>query len=190
MNSQIKITGDFSKVWFTADDHFGHGNIIEYCNRPFETVEEMDAKLIDNWNSTIKPGDTVYHLGDFTLGDMNVAREYFSLLNGSINILSNPWHHDARWLSGDYFSNSYTEVVKLPPMVVLEIPQRKGYPIAIILCHYPLERWDRKHYGSIHLHGHCHGNLLENPQFRMDIGVDMHRFYPISLSGVLEVMGK
>ena len=189
MNSQIKITKDLDKVWFTADDHFGHENIIKYCNRPFKTVGKMDDRLIDNWNASIGPDDTVYHLADFTLGNAKLAQSYFSRLNGSINILSNPWHHDSRWLPGDYFSNSYTEVIKLPPMVVLEIPRRGDYPIAITLCHYPLERWDRKHYGSIHLHGHCHGKLLSD-SFRIDVGVDAQDYYPISLSNILKMAGK
>ncbi len=187
MNSQIKITKDLDKIWFTADHHFGHKNIIDYCNRSFETIEEMDDRLINNWNEVIEPGDIVYHLGDFTLGNAKLAQSYFSRLNGSINILSNPWHHDGRWLPGDYFSNSYTEVVKLPPMVVLEIPQRKGYLVAITLCHYPLERWDRKHYGSIHLHGHCHGKLPCSP-FRIDVGVDAQNYCPISLNSILEMV--
>ncbi len=169
MNSQIKITNNFDKVWFTADNHFGHENIIEYCNRPFKTVLEMDNRLIDNWNKLIEPGDTVYHLGDFTLSDRESARLYFGQLNGFINILSNPWHHDKRWLNGpvtnsltieNLWSKDNVDVIKLPPMIVLEVYQYKSYPIAITLCHYPLEQWDRKHYGATHLHGHCHGKPL------------------------------
>ena len=44
-------------TWFTADHHFGHRNVIRFCNRPFETVEEMDRTMIDNWNAVVRPDD-------------------------------------------------------------------------------------------------------------------------------------
>ena len=54
-------------IFFTSDTHFNHKAIISYCSRPFESVEEMNDRLIDNWNQVVKPSDTVYHLGDFDI---------------------------------------------------------------------------------------------------------------------------
>ena len=51
--------------WVMSDTHFGHKNVITSDSRPFEDVAEMDEALIENWNSVVKPGDTIYHLGDF-----------------------------------------------------------------------------------------------------------------------------
>lgn len=53
-----------SKVFFTSDLHFGHENVIKFDNRPFRSVEEMDAELISRWNNKVKKGDLVYVLGD------------------------------------------------------------------------------------------------------------------------------
>lgn len=190
MTSQIKITKDLDKVWFTADNHFGHENIIEYCNRPFKTVEEMDTKLIDNWNDVVRSGDTVYHLGDFCLGNGNLADVYFNQLNGQIKILCNPWHHDTRWLGRKYISADGAEVMYLLPLVSLKVKRPEVPSLYIMLCHYPLASWDRSHYGSLHLHGHCHGNLLsssENLLVRTDVGVDVQDYYPVSLNSILEM---
>lgn len=53
------------KVWFTADTHFGHRNILKHCDRPFGSVKEMDEALIAMWNAVVGLNDDVWHLGDF-----------------------------------------------------------------------------------------------------------------------------
>ena len=133
-------------IFFTSDHHFGHANIIKYCNRPFLKVEEMDEELIVRWNDKVRPTDKVYHLGDFTLGDRILARGYFYHLNGNICILANRWHHDRRWLPALVDKTIKSQASELnyvnifPPMVVLTIPRLGDgrHPKAIILCHYPL----------------------------------------------------
>lgn len=55
-------------TWFTADFHFGHNNIIRYCNRPFRSVEEMDQTILERLNASVKPNDTLHFLGDFCIG--------------------------------------------------------------------------------------------------------------------------
>jgi calcineurin-like phosphoesterase family protein len=166
-------------IWFTSDQHFGHENIIKYCDRPFESVEEMDRVMVKRWNERVEPNDKVYHLSDFCLKTKIPAAATLGRLNGRIRILSNPWHHDRRWLptfpqvrpfSGTYpgparsdgiYSKSNHPLILLPPVYTLEAVDmvEHGYPLEgppIILCHYPFHTWDRKHYGSWHLYGHTH----------------------------------
>ena len=64
--------GVLMTIWLTADTHFFHHNVIRYCNRPYENVDQMNESLIETWNECIKPDDLVYHLGDFGFG--NVAK--------------------------------------------------------------------------------------------------------------------
>jgi calcineurin-like phosphoesterase family protein len=47
-------------IWSTADFHFGHSNIIRYCNRPFRSVEEMDQTILDRLNASVKANDILY----------------------------------------------------------------------------------------------------------------------------------
>jgi calcineurin-like phosphoesterase family protein len=200
MSHKIDVK-DLEKVWFTADQHFGHENIIKFCDRPFQSVEEMDDVLIDNWNKVIGKDDIVYHLGDFTLGNFDFAKKYFAKLNGKIQVLANHWHHDKRWLPKDFFGpmvSEYPDFVReighvdiVPPMIVLEIANmgEEGRPLAVTLCHYPLAVWDRRHYGSWHLHGHTHKHNFDR-QLSLNVGVDCMNFSPISLGGVLQHMYK
>ena len=79
-------------IFFTADTHFGHRNILEYENRPYSCIEEMDEALICNWNRAIGPRDTVYHLGDVSAHKIDKTREILGRLNGKIYLIQG--NHD------------------------------------------------------------------------------------------------
>jgi calcineurin-like phosphoesterase family protein len=155
-------------IFFTGDHHFGHANILRYCKRSFSNIEEHDAALIKLWNSVVQEDDMVYHLGDFTLGDWQKAMILFKQLHGWIHVLDNRWHHDKRWIGQmPYYSKSHPVIIE-PPIVVYE---KAFEDRPIIICHYPFEEWDRKHYQSFHFHGHSHGTLPKK-NYRLDVGVD------------------
>ena len=76
-------------VFFTSDTHFGHKNLLKIGKgRPFDTIEEHDEALIENWNKVVKPNDLVYHLGDVAMAtDANRLREIFKRLKGNIHLI-------------------------------------------------------------------------------------------------------
>jgi len=192
-------------IFFTSDTHFGHENIIRYCQRPFADVGEMDRELIAAWNDEVGEEDTVYHLADFTLGDEHQARDYFRQLNGRIFMLGLAWHHDCRWLpiwrqvgtSGahvrpgqiEFYSASHHKVNLLGPVHVLELHELGNgrFPLAITLSHYQMAVWDRSHYGAWHLFGHSHGTSSP-PGHCLDVGVDVWDYRPVSLDRVIWAM--
>src|SRR4030042_1569678 len=154
------------RTFLTGDHHFGHANIIKYCNRPYSNVREMDDELISIWNGQVAPDDEVYYLGDFTLGNSELAAYYFARLNGKIRVLGNRWHHDKRWLdrmefpgcSGFFSRSSFSVYIEFPIVVIEEVGQNEdGKLIPAILCHYQFLNWDQQHYGSLHFFGHAHG---------------------------------
>jgi calcineurin-like phosphoesterase family protein len=170
-------------IWFTADTHFGHKNVIRYCERPFTSIQEMDEALIENWNNNVKPKDTIYHMGDFILAGQEKANDYFSSLNGKILLI--PGGHDKRWIrQGEYRSKSDFPINILPALhtIKLAMPDQEK-PKLVVLCHYSMRVWDRSHYGSWHLFGHSHGNLPSQKN-SLDVGVDCWNFYPVSLDDV------
>jgi calcineurin-like phosphoesterase family protein len=76
------------RVWFTADPHFGHENIIRYCNRPYKNKYIMDEALIANWNADVRPDDMVIVGGDFSFE----TERYIGRLNGKIILVKG--NHD------------------------------------------------------------------------------------------------
>lgn len=158
-------------IWFTSDTHLGHANILKYTARPFNTVDEMNEALIDNWNTVVSPGDVVYHLGDFAFN--NHAR-FCSRLNGQVVLIEGS--HD-RMSAKE--RKAFTWVG--PRHTV------KGEP-DIVLSHYAMRTWPRSHYGTWHLFGHSHGNLPPHGK-SFDVGVDCWGLAPVSLETVAEKMG-
>lgn len=69
-------------IYYTADQHFGHSNIIRFCDRPFKNVTEMDETLINNWNNAVSDEDIVYMLGDLIFRSEKSASYYVERLKG------------------------------------------------------------------------------------------------------------
>jgi len=173
------------RIWFTADTHFNHENVIKYSCRPFADLQEMTERLIENWNCVIHPGDTVYHLGDFAL---SYGKKHADLIDDLLRRL-----HGQKWLiTGNHDQD---EVTKNPRWVAvrdyhkIKVDAGQGIPKQpIVLSHYAFRVWDQCHYGSWMLHGHSHGNLIDVGGKIMDVGVDCNDYRPISLGEVAEFM--
>jgi len=169
--------------WFISDTHYGHENIIRYCNRPFSSVDEMDEVLISNWNAKIGPQDIVYFLGDFAFAHQTRVRELLKVLNGNLYLCRG--NHDKPLNS---FHSFFTEVFDLKTIHVMDDTAPNGKQ-PVVLCHFPLLSFDRQFHGSIHLHGHCHGNIAyDNKVRRVDVGVDNWNYSPVSYSEIKQFL--
>lgn len=153
-----------SEVYFTSDIHLGHKKIFEFCSESrcnVQTVDEHDELLIKNWNEQVTGKDTVYLLGDVSWHKSDKTFELLSRLNGNIQLVRGNHDHDFG-TDGRYkriFANihDYREV------------KIDGHDV--IMSHYPMAQWNKCHYGSFMLYGHCHGGFV-NVGRSMDVGID------------------
>lgn len=155
------------RIWFTADPHYGHANIIKYCRRPFDNVVVMDETLIDNHNAVVATNDIVYIIGDFAMSDHDT---YLQHLNGVKHLIFG--NHDRR---------RYTERAKgwasIGHYAEVQLP---GIELRVVLFHYALRVWNRSHHGAMHLYGHSHG-LLPGDNLSCDVGVDCWGYKPTDI---------
>ena len=159
------------EYFFTADEHYGHKNVIKYCNRPYANITEMDAALIANHNAVVGPDDIVYHLGDFTLrhNAEKIYHEYIAKLLGTNFFIKGS--HDY-WLKG-----------KSPTWMI----EKTFNGQFIVMCHYAMRVWARSHYNTWQLYGHSHGNLSPVGK-QWDVGVDNNNYAPVSLTRLKGIM--
>lgn len=158
---------------FTADNHFGHAGILHGLRPGFAGIDEHDAMLVEAWNATVQPGDTVYHLGDFALSTPEYAAKIFRRLNGRKILVSGNHDRKNRRLPWAEQHDGIREV---------SVEGRH-----LVLCHYPMRSWPRAFKGSLHLFGHTHG-LLPGTTQSQDVGVDVWSYRPVTLDQILERM--
>ena len=141
------------KVFFTADTHFGHANVIGFDDRPFKSVEEMDRELIRRWNNKVGTDDFVYVLGDMIWKTYNnAAPELIKKLNGKIVLIKG--NHD-RFLHNSKAKNALFGVKDYDDICVT---LSDGYVRRVSLSHYYMPFYVGNRYRTIHLHGHSHNS--------------------------------
>ncbi len=188
------------QVWFTADTHFGHGNIIKYCQRPFmsrdereatradsraklrlsdETVKRHDDALIEAINSRVAAGDHLWIVGDFCWGGFAEARRYRDRIHCEHVFLV--WGNHDRGEIAPVFADTMEQ-----GMIRVEGQE-------IWLNHYPMRSWNKAFHGSWHLYGHVHGRLAREDAAKpatlvKDVGVDACDYKPVSFAELIDYM--
>ena len=191
----IKYT-DGSNIFFTSDTHFGHGNIIQFCDRPFSSVEEMDYNLIKNWNEKVPTDGLVFHLGDFGWGGYQEYKKIRGQLNGKIILIKG--NHDFR--NGCQSEAQYNELFEYTTQqLLIEIEGRKIYLNHVpFLCYGGTYRDPKglvyQLFGHVHSKVNAKGQDIERLKYlfptQYDVGVDNNNYTPISWKEVEEKEGK
>ena len=154
-----------SKTWISSDLHFYHKGILEFCpkTRPYKDVEEMHYKMIQEWNASVSHEDTVYLLGDVSFGTTDQTNQVLQQLMGNIRLIRG--NHDNRTLKCPVVRSRFSTIDNY-----LEVEYKKT---KLIMFHFPILEWNNCHRGSVHLHGHTHGDPTGLEQYRVrDVGMD------------------
>ena len=184
-------------TYFTADQHFGHENIIEYCGRPFHSVGEMNALLVANWNAVVGPHDTVHVLGDVAMGRREESMPLIGRLAG--HKILYPGNHDRCWyghgeralrLEQEYLDAGFDEIRQGP--LTMTAGNRE-----VLVCHLPYrgdsgetERYRRFRpldEGMWLLHGHVHEKWRQQGRM-VNVGVDVWDFTPVAEEVIARLM--
>jgi calcineurin-like phosphoesterase family protein len=168
--------------------NFQHEKVIQFCNRPFASIQEHDEALISNWNSVVGKKDFVLLLGDFCFdwgkySDLQKADYFIRRLQGRIIFLRG--NHDRNIHKYKNLFYFYTEN---------GIHDFKLNGVKYSLSHFPLLDWGQRWHGGISFHGHTHAgsattSLAKTLPFQrnsLDVGVDNCNYYPILLENAIE----
>jgi calcineurin-like phosphoesterase family protein len=178
------------KTFFTADTHFWHKNVIQYCSRPWASVEEMNAGLIANWNSVVSNEDVVWILGDFAFCGTKKLVELTGQLKGIKRLIigNHDWANfkTKRFREFGFESASEQEVIQVAGIG------------AVKLCHFPylfdhqgitpryMDKRPKRDGGTL-FHGHIHNGVgswkVKMPE--VNVGVDVWGYKPITAEEII-----
>ena len=188
------------QLFFTSDTHYSHSNICSATTnwsvndgyaRKFDSLQDMNQRLVDNINNMVGEDDILIHLGDWSFGGFDKIEEFRSQINcKNIHLtFGNHDHHIERNKEGiQKLFSSVQQYLRLE--VVRPLTKSMNEKFTFICMHYPIASWHDMNQGVIHLHGHVH--LPEHLRIAegkaMDVGVDGNKLEPISLDEIVEIM--
>lgn len=181
------------KIWFTSDLHFGHRNVLKFCNRPWNDEKEMCIGLIENWNQYVSDNDIVFVLGDtFWFNNSRNIKKVLSQLNGK-DIYILPGNHDdfeAYYRVDDLRIHLCTDVV------CCWFTQEGKPKREVWMSHYPMMTWPHRENGAWQLFGHIHSQPGKGTGVdqdlplhwnQVDVGCDRWFYRPVSLNLLTEM---
>ena len=167
-------------IFFTADMHFGHENMISFVDyngqkiRPFNTCQECDELMIENWNSMVRPQDKIYVLGDVCF-NKNLGDKIMPRLNGKKCLIRG--NHDNFKLS--WYALWFYDVRGCHNL--------ENY----LLTHIPIHL-DSKARFKMNIHGHLHRNIVYKNENEIkvpdvwyrNVCMDYNNYKPVSFEQI------
>lgn len=173
-----------NNVWFTADTHYSHTNLVSGVTRwrnadgeipmnavrEFPDVDTMNELIVDNINKCVDAEDWLIHLGDWSFGGIERVTEFRERINCK-NIVLMLGNHDHHIQKEKQLQKLFTHVAHYEEMGITRNQGKKK----LVLCHYPIISWNGMREGTFMLHGHQHlkgdSRFCDRGNRRMDIGL-------------------
>lgn len=168
-------------VFFSSDPHFGHTKLMQYYPQTrgrYQTVDQVDAAMIRNWNNVVEPDDIVFLLGDLGAPVKHLDTCLWQLKGQKILIRGN---HDKKSWKDPAIKKHFVETFD-------SYHEEWIGDVFVVMCHYPIWEWNGMHLGAYHVHGHLHGFPHNVPGRILDVGMDNHNLKPISFLQVSRFM--
>ena len=168
-------------IFYAADLHFGHKNILRLCSRPFSSVEEMDDAIVARWNAKVKPDDIAYIVGDVSMKNAKYAVQRLQSMNGEKHLIIG--NHDRHLLKSEEFRACFVERTNYAYI--------RDNGREVVLCHYPFAEWDGMYHGTYHVYGHIHNSkndtyrVMRDKERAYNAGVDITDFEPCTLDELM-----
>lgn len=166
-----------TNVWFTADLHLGHTNIIKYCKRPFKDISHMNSELHLMFN-VCKPRDIIFILGDLGFDRQVVESLLKQLKFQKLFVFT---------LRGNHDSKEVIELMKEYSTYMGGMNTTEVEDIKIVLSHYAMHEWPDSHFNSWNLHGHSHRRHTSIGK-QYDVGVDNNNFKLVPYTQIYDKM--
>lgn len=164
-------------IYYISDLHIGHKNAIRFDERPFADIDEMEREIVRRWNDKVGTDDDIYILGDVFYHYKGDKAEFLKKLGGRLHLIVG--NHDFEILKNEAALGCFESVDKLRQII--------DDGRHVVMCHYPIISWNKKHFGAYHVYGHVHSKVNEETMFMMkqerafNAGCMINNFEPCTL---------
>ena len=165
------------ETWITSNLHFGREKLA--YKKGFNSVNEMNQIIIDNWNNQIGYKDNVYILGNIAWSYADVQN--LLLLNGNLKIIAGQNDQAIK-----EFKNDKPEFERIT-ILNNQIEYIKHSDFNFILSYWPLFEWlKNNNKKNVHLYGYELNNkkIKEMPKRSMCVSIHYWKYLPLNLNDV------
>lgn len=170
----------FNNIWFIGCTHFGHEKIISLCNRPFQSIDDMDKTIIDNINKVVHRDDLLILLGDFCKWWDKPTTHFYHYFNrlDVLNVMFLFGNHDKKIKNAVKTHKDIIWSGDILDAVIDDVP--------LVGCHFPLSSWNKSFHGSKHVFAHVHNETSHTKKNSICVCVEQTDYKPLSFKDVQE----